>query len=120
MQKLQKKLTANNLFLGSAFSLIALIFLNLLWEIGFNPIHSKTTWMVLKSAILLVPLVGILKKDRYTFQWSSMLIMIFFIEGVVRFYSEGGISQSIALCQIILSFIFFMSAMFFCRLTKNL
>jgi len=118
LQKLQKKLTANNLFLGSAFSLIALIFLNLLWEIGFNPIHSKTTWMVLKSAILLVPLVGILKKDRYTFQWSSMLIMIFFIEGVVRYYSDVSPSKEFALVQTCLTILFFLCSIYYCKKTR--
>jgi len=118
LQKLLKKLTANNLFLGSASSLIALIFLNLFWEIGFNPIHSKTTWMVLKSAILLVPLVGILKKDRYTFQWSSMLIMIFFIEGVVRYYSDISPSKEFALVQICLTILFFLCSIYYCKKTR--
>ena len=118
MQKLLKKLTANNLFLGSVISLIALIFLNLFWEIAFNPIHKKTTWMVLKSAILLVPLVGILKKDRYTFQWSSMLIMIFFIEGVVRYYSDISPSKEFALVQICLTILFFLCSIYYCKKTR--
>ena len=110
----------NILYFMASLSLIGLIILNLLWEIFFNPLQAQGSLMVIKAVILLIPLFGILKKNRYTYQWSSMFILLFFIEGVVRFYSEGGISQSIALCQIILSFIFFMSAMFFCRLTKNL
>ncbi len=99
----------NKLFFSASLSLIGLIILNLLWEIFYNPLRSEGSLMVIKSVILLIPLPGILKKNRYTYQWSSMFILLFFIEGVVRFYSEGGISQSIALCQIILSFIFFIS-----------
>lgn len=120
MQKLQKKLTANNLFLGSSFSLIALIFLNLFWEIGFNPNNSKASWMALKSVILLVPLVGILKKDRYTFQWSSMLMMIFFIEGVVRYYVDISPSREFALAQIILTILFFLCSIYYCKKTRRL
>ena len=76
--------------------------------------------MVVKSVVLLIPLTGILKKNRYTYQWSSMFILLFFIEGIVRFYSETGVSQSMALCQIILSTIFFTSTMFFCKVTSKL
>ena len=61
--------------------------LNLVWEIFFNPWSPNGSWMVIKSVILLIPLVGILKKNRRTFQWSSMIILLFFVEGVVRFYS---------------------------------
>ncbi len=104
----------------ASLSLIGLIILNLLWEIFFYPLKAQGSLMVIKSAVLLIPLFGILKKNRYTYQWSSMFILLFFIEGVVRFYSESGVSKSIALYQIILSFVFFMSTMFFCKVTKKL
>jgi uncharacterized membrane protein len=110
----------NILFFGASLSLIGLIILNLLWEIFYNPLHNQGSLMVIKSVILLIPLSGILKKNRYTYQWSSMFILLFFIEGIVRFYSETGISQSMALCQIILSVIFFTSTMFFCKVTSKL
>tara|TARA_B100000809_G_scaffold159858_1_gene157250 strand:- start:720 stop:1055 length:336 start_codon:yes stop_codon:yes gene_type:complete len=110
----------NILFFGASLSLIGLIILNLLWEIFYNPLHNQGSLMVVKSVILLIPLSGILKKNRYTYQWSSMFILLFFIEGVVRFYSEREISQSMALYQIILSCIFFISTMFFCKATRKL
>ena len=110
----------NKLFLSASLSLIGLIILNLIWEIFYNPLHSEGSLMVIKSAILLIPLSGILKKNRYTYQWASMFILLFFIEGIVRFYSETGISQSMALYQIILSGIFFLSTMFFCKVTSKL
>ena len=110
----------NKLFFSASLSLIGLIILNLLWEIFYNPLDSEGSMMVIKSVILLIPLPGILKKNRYTYQWSSMFILLFFIEGVVRFYSESGVSQSMALYQIILSCIFFLSTMFFCKVTRRL
>ena len=110
----------NILFFSASLSLIGLIILNLLWEIFYNPLHNQGSLMVIKSVILLIPLSGILKKNRYTYQWSSMFILLFFIEGVVRFYSEREVSQSMALYQIILSCIFFISTMFFCKVTRKL
>ena len=110
----------NKLFYTASLSLIGLIILNLFWEIFYNPLNNMGSLMVIKSVILLLPLSGILKKNRYTYQWSSMFILLFFIEGVVRFYSESGVSQSMALYQIILSCIFFLSTMFFCKVTRRL
>jgi len=110
----------NKLFFSASLSLIGLIILNLLWEIFYNPLRSEGSLMVIKSVILLIPLPGILKKNRYTFQWSSMFILLFLIEGIVRFYSETGVSQSMALYQIMLSGIFFLSTMFFCKVTSKL
>jgi len=110
----------NKLFFSASLSLIGLIILNLIWEIFYNPLHSLGSLMVIKSVILLIPLTGILQKNRYTYQWSSMFILLFFIEGVVRFYSETGVSQSMALCQIILSCIFFVSTIFFCKASRGL
>ena len=110
----------NILFLISSISLICLIILNLLWEIFYNPLQENGSMMVLKSLILLIPLSGILKKNVYTYQWSSMLILLFFIEGVVRFYSEKESSQTMALSQIILSIIFFISTIFFCKSKKKI
>jgi len=110
----------NKLFFSASLSLIGLIILNLLWEIFYNPLRSEGSLMVIKSVVLLIPLPGILKKNRYTYQWSSMFILLFLIEGIVRFYSETGVSQSMALYQIMLSGIFFLSTMFFCKVTSKL
>ncbi len=92
--------------------------LNLVWEIFFNPWSPTGSWMVIKSIILLIPLVGILKKNRRTFQWSSMIILLFFVEGVVRFYTESGYSEQFAFGQILLSLTFFLSSIYYCKYTR--
>ena len=110
----------NILFYTASLSLIGLILLNLIWEIFYNPLRDDGSLMVIKSLILLIPLSGILKKNRYTYQWSSMFILLFFMEGVVRLYSESDASQTMAIYQTILSSIFFVSTMFFCKVTRKL
>ena len=67
---------------------------------------------------MLAPLPGILKGRRYTYQWSSMLILAYFTEGVVRCWSERGTSQLLAGAEIVLSLIFFVSAVAFARLAR--
>jgi uncharacterized membrane protein len=36
----------------------------------------------------LIPLAGIVKRDLYTLQWTSMMILLYFTEGVVRGWSD--------------------------------
>jgi len=115
---LSKNQKINLLCYLSVISLIGLIFLNLFWEIFFNPLDGNGSWMVVKSLILLIPLPGVLKKNRYTYQWSSMFIWLFIMEGIVRFYSEYGVSSNMAALQIFLGFLFFFSSIFFCKVKR--
>ncbi|MBT5411640.1 MAG: DUF2069 domain-containing protein [Nitrosomonadales bacterium] len=108
----------NKLFYIAIYSLMSLVLLNLVWELFFNPLNPNGSWMVIKSLLLLTPLLGILRRKRRTFQWSSMVILLFFIEGVVRFYAESGFSKSFAMGEIILSLTFFLSAIFYCKYNR--
>jgi uncharacterized membrane protein len=98
-------------------SLIALIFLCLTWELWLAPLRPGGSWLVLKAALLLLPLTGILKGRRYTYQWASMFILLYFIEGVMRAWSDRGLSARLALGEIALSLAFFAAAIFYAKLT---
>ena len=63
------------LYLGACLSLLALIFLCLAWELWLAPLRPGGSWLALKALPLLLPLLGVLKRRRYTYQWSSMLIL---------------------------------------------
>ena len=71
--------------------------------------------LILKVVPLLLPLFGILRGKRYTFQWSSMFMMIYFTEGVVRAYSDTGLSAQLALIEVALSSVFFMASIFYAK-----
>ena len=107
-----KASTAANL---CSASLIALIFLGLAWELWLAPLRPGGSWLALKILPLLAPLFGILRGRGYTFQWSSMLILAYFTEGVVRAWSERGLSAQLALAEVALSLIFFASAVTYVR-----
>jgi uncharacterized membrane protein len=68
---------------------------------------------------LLLPLFGILHGKRYTYQWSSMFILLYFTEGVVRAWSDHGLSAWLALLEILLTLAFFFCAIFYARMTRN-
>lgn len=98
-------------------SLIALIFLCLAWELWLAPMRPGGSWLVLKTLPLLLPLMGILKGRRYTYQWASMLVLAYFSEGVMRAWSETGLSAQLALAEIVLSVVFFFVAIYYAKLS---
>ncbi len=108
-------MSADRLHALSAGSLIALIFLCLAWELWLAPLRPGGSWLVLKVLPLLAPLFGILRRKIYTYQWSSMLILAYVIEGVVRGYSETGLSAQLGRIEIALALLFFFSVIAYVR-----
>ncbi len=104
---------------AASAALIALIFLCLAWELWLAPLRPGGSWLALKALPLLSPLFGILRGRRYTYQWSSMLVLAYFAEGVVRAWSERGDSQALAAAEIALSLAFFAAAVAYARLTRS-
>lgn len=107
------------LHLISSISLVLLIVLCILWELVLAPLRPGGSWMVIKVLPLFAPLSGTLKKNVYTLQWASMFILLYFTEGVVRAWSEHGMSQLLAGLEILFSTTFFMCAIFFLRPYKQ-
>lgn len=106
------------LYLTACSSLIALIFLCLAWELRLAPVQAGGSWLALKCLPLLAPLFGILHGRRYSYQWASMLILLYFTEGIVRATTEKGIGQSLAIAETLLSLIFFCATVAYARLTR--
>ena len=99
------------------FSLIGLIALCITWEAFLAPLRPGGSWLTLKALPLLLPLFGILRGERYTYQWASMFVLFYFTEGAVRAWSDRGLSAKLALGEVVLSLIFFLASIYFARLT---
>lgn len=102
----------------ASLSLIALIVLGLGWEIFWAPLRPGGSLLFLKTLPLLAPLFGVLRGQRYTYQWSAMLILLYFTEGVVRGWAEHGLAQTLALIEVLLSILFFAAALCYARLSR--
>ena len=102
----------------AAAALLALIVLCVAWEIWLAPLRPGGTLLALKALPLALPLSGILKGKRYTYQWSSMLILAYVAEGVTRAWSDKGLSQMLAGVEIFLSLVFFAAAVIYARATQ--
>jgi len=100
-------------------SLVGLIFLCLAWELWLAPIRPGGSLLALKTLPLLIPLFGVLRGRRYTFQWSSMFILLYFTEGVVRGWGDAAPSRNLALAEVALSLAFFAAVVAYARLTRN-
>ena len=99
-------------------SLVALIVVCLLWELWLAPLRPGGSLVALKALPLVLPLRGILEGRRYTYQWSSMLVLGYFAEGVTRAWAERGLSQAFSIVEVGLSLAFFAAAVSYARLTR--
>lgn len=99
----------------SVASLIGLIFLCVVWELWAAPIRPGGSSLVFKVLPLLFPLMGVLKGRRYTYQWSPMLVLFYFVEGVMRGWGDRGLSQMLAWGELALSVVFFFAAIFYAK-----
>lgn len=106
-------------YYGALASLIALIALGVAWELELAPLRPGGSWLALKVVPLLLPLRGILKRDIYTLQWSSMLILIYVAEGLVRATSDHGLSATLGWVEVALSTVFFLCTLFYLRPYKR-
>jgi len=107
-------------YLTACTSLITLIFLCLAWELKLAPIQAGGSWLVLKCLPLLAPLFGILNGRRYTYQWSSMLILAYLTEGIVRVTGSTGMERLLAGAEILLALAFFCSAICHVRQQRSI
>jgi uncharacterized membrane protein len=82
--------------------LLALIALGLAWELWLAPLRPGGSWWALKVLPLCVPLAGLLKRRMYTFRWLSLLVWLYFLEGVVRGTTESGMGVLLAWLQVAL------------------
>lgn len=105
--------------IGASASLLGLIVLCIAWEAVLAPVRPGSAWLALKALPLLLPLRGVLKRDLYTMQWSSMLILLYLAEGIVRGMSDSGISAILGWVETVLVLIFFMCTVSYLRPFKK-
>lgn len=106
-------------YIAATASLVMLILLCVAWELVLDPLRPGGSWMVLKVLPLLLPLRGVVKRDIYTMQWSSMLILLYFTEGIVRATSDKGFSATLGWVEVALVCVFFFCTILYLRPYKK-
>jgi uncharacterized membrane protein len=83
-------------------SLLGLILVGLAWELWLAPLRPGGSWWAIKVLPLCLPLAGLLKHRMYTYRWVSLLVWLYFTEGIVRAWGDKWPSNALALLQVIL------------------
>jgi uncharacterized membrane protein len=92
---------------GATAALLALIVLSVVWEWWLAPLRPGGSALVLKAVPLLLALPGVWRHRLYTLQWASMLILLYFAEGIVRGWSDRGLSARLGWLEAALAVVFF-------------
>ena len=100
----------------AVLSLLGLIVLSLLWELWLAPLRPGGSWLALKALPLCIPLAGLLKNRMYTYRWVSLLVWLYFTEGVVRGWSDPMPAQALAWIEIALCLSLFLACALHVRL----
>jgi uncharacterized membrane protein len=99
-------------------TLVALILLCVAWELWVAPLRPGGSLLALKALPLALAIPGVFSGKRYTYQWSSMLILAYFAEGATRAWAETGLSRNLALGEVALSVAFFAAAVSYARSSR--
>lgn len=97
-------------------SLLGLIVLSLAWELWLAPLRPGGSWLALKALPLCIPLAGLLKHRMYTYRWLSLMVWLYFTEGVVRAWSDTWPSSALAGVEIVLCLLLFTACALHVRL----
>jgi uncharacterized membrane protein len=98
-------------------SLAGLIVLGLAWEMWLAPLRPGGSVLALKVLPLVVPLAGLLKNRMYTYRWVSLMVWLYFTEGVVRAWSDAlPVSRALAGLEIALCLSLFTACAWHVRL----
>jgi uncharacterized membrane protein len=104
---------------AASAALLSLIALCLAWELWLAPLRPGGSYIAFKALPLVFFLSGIVQGKRHTYQMSSMFVLAYLAEGVVRAWSESGASRQLALAETALSVLFFVAAVSYARATQT-
>jgi uncharacterized membrane protein len=97
-------------------SLLALIVLGLAWELWLAPLRPGGSWLAIKTLPLCIPLAGLLKNRMYTYRWVSLMVWLYFIEGVVRASGDRPPGAYLAMLEVLLCLVLFVACALHVRL----
>jgi uncharacterized membrane protein len=100
-------------------SLCALILVCLAWELWLAPLRPGGSWLALKVLPLCIPMAGLLKNKMYTYRWVSLVIWLYFIEGVVRAWGDRAPGNYLALAEVALCLVLFVACTLHIRMRQR-
>ena len=103
----------------SVAALLGLIVLGLAWELVLAPLRPGGSWLALKVVPLCIPIAGLLKNRMYTYRWVSLVIWLYFIEGVVRAWGDKAPGNILAMVEVVLCIVLFTACTLHIRIRQR-
>lgn len=103
----------------AVFGLSALIVISLVWELWLAPLRPGGSWLALKALPLCLPLAGTLKGKLYTFQYSSMLVLPYLAEAIMRLFDAVPASRWCAAAALAAGTVWFVACLLFVRAVRR-
>lgn len=103
----------------AAAAWFGLMLLTLWWDWLAAPLHNGIWLPLIKLLPLLLAARGILSGSIYTYQWTSMLVLFYFTEGVMRLFDAVPDSRWFAAAETALSVLFFVLCLAYLKQFKN-
>ena len=98
---------------------LALIALGLAWELWLAPLRPGGSWWALKVLPLAAALPGLLRFRMHTYRWLTLLVWLYFIEGVVRAFGDRPPSSWLAGLEVALVLLLFAACAAHVRLRQR-
>ncbi len=98
---------------------LGLIVLGLGWELVWAPLRPGGSTLALKVLPLCIPLAGLLKNRMYTYRWLSLMVWLYFTEGIVRAFSDKAPGNGLAMVEILLCVILFVACVLHVKLRQR-
>ncbi|MDO4878598.1 MAG: DUF2069 domain-containing protein [Neisseria sp.] len=105
--------------LAAIISLLGLITLCLAWELWLAPLRAGGSWLAAKALPLCPAVGGVLQGRVYTFQWSCMLVLAYFAEGVMRLSDLSLAGRLCAAAAVLLSAAYFCACLLFVKRSRE-
>ena len=83
-------------------SLLALVVLDVAWDLSFAQIKPSGLWTALKVLPLCAAIPGLLRHRMYTYRWMALLVWLYFTESIVRIWVERGTNRWLAVVELVL------------------
>ena len=81
----------------------AMILLGLAWELWLAPLRPGAWLLSLKVVPLILALPGLIRGQIRTYQWWSMVVMLYLTEGLVRGSSDSGLGAILGWIEAVLA-----------------
>lgn len=105
-------------WLAAVASWCALFVLLVAWEWFVAPIRPGGSWLVLKALPLLLPLRGLLRRNKDAMQWALLIVLLYLVEGTLRVFEPAPYGV-LAWLELALVSVFFVAALVYLRPFKR-